>query len=134
MSKSSQFLNRMHSDFEGPFPKTRQDYRYYIFFLEESIGLVDIEPLKFKDDAFDAFKNYKTLQKKQSGCQLKVLNNYGGGDYMGVFGDYLQENCISHGVTSFYLLKQNKKGEMVKCIIIGHIQAIPAQQKLPKLL
>ena len=68
MSRSTEFLGRVHSDLEGPFPRTRQGYRYYISFLEESTGLIDIEALKFKDDALAAFKNYKALREKQSCC------------------------------------------------------------------
>ncbi len=67
MSQVTEFLGRVHSDLEGPFPRTRQGYRYYISFFEESTGLIDIEALKFKDDALATFKNYKALCEKQSG-------------------------------------------------------------------
>ena len=78
MSQSTEFLDQVHSDLEGPFLRTRQGYRYYIFFLEESTGLIDVEPLKYKDDVLAAFKNYKALREKKSGCQLKVFHTDGG--------------------------------------------------------
>ncbi len=68
MSQVNEFLGRVHSDLKRPFPRTRQGYRYYISFLQECTGLIDIETLKFKDDALAAFKSYKTLHEKQSGC------------------------------------------------------------------
>ncbi len=83
ISQVNKFSGRVYSDLEGPFPRTRQGYWYYISLLEESIGLIDIEPLKFKDDAPAAFKNYNTLREKQSGCQLQIFHTYGGGEYMG---------------------------------------------------
>ena len=97
ISKTTEILGRVHNHLKGPFPRIRQDYRYYISVLEESTGLIDIEPLKFKDGALAAFKNYKALREKQSGCQLKVLHTDGGGEYMGKFDDYLKESGISHG-------------------------------------
>lgn len=50
-----------------------------ISFFEESTGLVDIEPLKLKDDALTAFKSYKALREKQSDVHLKVLHTHRGG-------------------------------------------------------
>ena len=134
MSQSTEFLGRVHSDLEGPFPRTRQGYRYYISFLEESTGLIDVEPLKYKDDALAAFKNYKALREKQSGCQLKVLHTDGGGVYVGEFDDYLKENGITHEVTAPYSPEQNGKAERVNRTIMGPVRAILAQQKLPKSL
>ena len=87
ISKSSEFLGWIHSDLEESFPRIRQSYWYYIFFLEESIDLINVEPLKFKDDVLAAFKNYKALQKKQSSCQLKVLYTDRGGKYMEEFNN-----------------------------------------------
>ncbi len=132
MSKSTEFLDLVHSDLEEPFLCIRQGYRYYISFFRKSTGLVDIESLKFKDDALADFKNYNALREKQSDCQFKVLHSDGEKEYMGVFDDYLQENVISHEVTALYLPGQNGKAERVKCTIIGPVRANPAQQKLPK--
>ena len=134
MTKSTEFLDWVNSDLEEPLLCTRQSYRYYISFLGKSTDLVDIQPLKFKDDALADFKNHKALLEKQSDCQFKVLYSDGGGKYMGVFGDYLQENVISHEVTTPYSPGQNRKAERVKCTIIGPLRANPAQQKLPKSL
>ncbi len=96
ITQVNEFLGQVHSDLEGSFLRTRQGYRYYISFLEEIKGLIDIEPPKFKDDALAAFKNYKALSKKQSGCLLKNLHTDGGGEYIEGFDDCLKENGISH--------------------------------------
>ena len=83
MSQVDEFLNWVNSDLEQSFPLTRQDYWYYISFLEDSTDFIDIEPLKFRDDALVAFRNYKALREKQSGCQLKIFHTDGGGEYLG---------------------------------------------------
>ena len=126
MSQSTKFLDWVYSDLEGPFPRIRQNYRYYIFFSKESIGLIDIEPLKYKDDALAAFKDYKGLHERQSGCQLKVLHTDEGKEYMREFDDYLKENNINYKVTNPYLPKQNSKAERVNHTIIALVRAILA--------
>lgn len=62
MSQSTEFLSQVYSDLER---SSKQDYRYYISFLEESTGLIDVKPLNNKDDALVTFKNYKALYEKQ---------------------------------------------------------------------
>ncbi len=109
ISQVNKFLGRVNSDLERHFPRTRQGYRYYISSLEKNIGLIEIEPLKFKDDALAAMKNYKALREKQSGCQLKILYTDGGGEYMREFDDCLKGNDMSHDVTALYSPEQNRK-------------------------
>ncbi len=104
MTQVNEFLGRVNSDLEGFFSLTRQGYWYYIPFLEESKGFIDIEPLKFKEDALVAFKNNKALNEKESGCQLKIFHTDRGGEYIGRFKDCLKENCISHEITAPYSL------------------------------
>ena len=73
--------------------------------------MIDIEPLKFKDDALTAFKSYKALQEKQSDFQLKVFYTDGDGEYKDDFDDYLKEIDITHKVTAPYISEQNGKTE-----------------------
>lgn len=119
MSQAIEFLNRVHSDLERLFLLTRQNYRYYVFFLEESTGLINIKALKFKDDILATFKNYKVLREKQLSYQLKVFHSYGGREYIKKFDDYLKENGITHKVTAPYSPEQNGKAERVNRTIIG---------------
>ena len=134
ISQSTKFLGHVHSDLEGPFPWTKQGYRYYISFLEESTSFIDVEPLKYNDDALAVFKNYMILREKQSGCQLKILYIDGGGKYIGEFDDYLKKNGISHEVIVLYSPEQNGKIERVNNTIMGSVWTILAQQKLSKSL
>ncbi len=122
----NEFLDRVDSDLEELLPRIRQGYRYYISFLEERTGLIDIKPINFKDDAVAAFKNYKALLEKQSGCQLKIFHTNGEGEYMGEFDDCLKENGINHEVTALYLTKQNGKADRVNCTIMGFVWALVA--------
>lgn len=68
MFQSSEFYERVHSNLRRYFIQTKQSYKYYISFFVESTKLIDIEPLKYKDDALAIFSDYKALYKKQSGC------------------------------------------------------------------
>lgn len=70
-----------------------------------------MKPLKFKDDAFPIFKNYKALHEKQSSYQLKILHSDKRGEYMGEFNDYFQENGITHKFIIPHSSEQNGKAE-----------------------
>lgn len=87
------------------FPQIKQDYRYYIFFLKESKEFMDMEFLKYKNNALAAFKNYKALYKKKFACQLKVLYINHKREYIEEFNDYFKKNGITHKVTIPYSLK-----------------------------
>lgn len=100
MSQFIEFLGQVHSDLKGSFPQTRQDYWYYISFLEKSTGLINKEPIEYKNDTLAALKNYKILREKQSACQLKVLHTDGGGEYIKEFDDYLKENSYTRKITA----------------------------------
>lgn len=82
-------------------------------FLKESTNLIDIKPIKFKDDALATFK------------KLKVLQTNRGRKFRGKFDDYFQENGISHEVTAPYSPEQNGKADRVNTIIrlVGAILA-----------
>ena len=134
MSQSTEFLSQVYSDLERSFSRTRHGYRYYISFLKESTSLIDIKPLKYKDDILAVFKNYKTLREKQSDCQLKVLHIDRGGKYVREFDNYLKENSITYKITALYSFEQNRQAVRVNRTIMDSVRAIFAQQKLPNLL
>lgn len=73
--------------------------------MKENIGFINIKLLKYKDVALVVFENYKTLQKKQFGCQLKVLHTDKRRKYIKEFNDYFQENNITHKTTISYSLE-----------------------------
>ncbi len=64
MFQINKCLRQVNSDLEELFPRIRQGYVCYICFMEETRGLIDNEPPKFKNDALAAFKNYKALCEK----------------------------------------------------------------------
>ncbi len=87
MFKANEFLARVYSDLERPFRCTKQGYWYYIYFVKKSLGLIDIETLKFEDDALAAFENRKTLCEKQSDSHLQIFHTDGGQEYRKGFDD-----------------------------------------------
>ena len=134
MSSTTEFLDQVDSDLKRLCSQIKHSYEYCISFLNKNTSFIDVEFLKFKDDAFSTFKNSKALHEKQSGCQLKILHTNGRREYIGEFNDYLKKNSIAHEVIAPYSFKQNKKAKRVNCRIIGSIRAIFAQQKLFKSL
>ena len=64
--------------------------------------------LKHKSQAFDVFKSFKAMAKKESNKIIKVLRSDGGGEYMSnEFIDF----CKYHGIKRHSEQKPNKKHE-----------------------
>ena len=101
ISQFTEFLGQIYSDLEELFP-TRQSYRFYISFLEKSIGLINIKLFKYKDNTLAIFKNYKALCKKQFDYQLKVLPTNAKKKYIEEFDNYFKDNSITNNVTASY--------------------------------
>ncbi len=94
------YFRQVYSDLEERFLPIQQRDRYYISFLNESIGLIYIEPLKYKNNGRSTFKNYISLREKQSGYSLKIFCKDKGEEYKGKFQEYLKDKKITHQVTA----------------------------------
>ncbi len=94
-------LGRVNIDLEELFLYNRQSYRYYNFFFKKNTSFINSWLLKYKDDIYSVFKNYRTLQENQSGCKLKILQIYKEEKYIREFDEYLREIDISHEVIAF---------------------------------
>ena len=56
--------------------------------------------IKYKSDAFEAFKTFKTFVEAQSECKVKVLQDDKGGKYMSnAFAQFTTQCGILHQYT-----------------------------------
>lgn len=79
--------------------------------MKKSIGLINVEPLKYKNGVLAVFKNYKAWCEKQTSCQLKVLDIDGEKKYMQEFDDYFKEYGIIYKVTTPTHLNRTDKSK-----------------------
>ena len=73
-TRSDKLLGLIHSDIHGPLPvRTHSGYRYWMTFVDDKSRYLTIFALKSKDQAFDAFKQFKALAENQTGCTIKAF-------------------------------------------------------------
>ena len=78
------------------------------------------------------FKSFKALVEKQSGRQLKAIRSDRGGKYMAKeFGQYLEQNGISHQLTVRYSPQQNGVAERKNRIIMELVRSMLKTKRLP---
>jgi len=101
--KSSNLLEIIHTyiccpDMDASSPK------YFITFIDNYSRYMYLYLLHTKDEALDAFKNFKAEVEKQCGKQIKIVRSDRGGEYYGrytengqapgLFAKFLQEHGI----------------------------------------
>lgn len=89
----SNLLDLVHFDlceFNGML--TRGGNRYFITFIDDCSRFTHVYLIKHKDEAFNAFKNYKAERENQLSKRIKVLrSDRGGGYFSKKFDVYCEE-------------------------------------------
>ena len=80
IDRNSNLLDLIHSDIcELNDILTRGGNIYFITFIDDFSRYTYVYFLKYKDEAFNAFKNYKAEVEKQLGKKIKILRSDRGG-------------------------------------------------------
>ena len=93
-SKPTQaFGDEIHSDLWGPSPiSTIGGHKYYISFTDDYSHYTSLNLLKYKDEAFGAYKAFTAWAKTQHGAKIKCFRSDCGGEYTGhEFSKFLNE-------------------------------------------
>ena len=104
-------LDRVHTDVCGPIePASKEGYRYIINFIDEYSSMLFIYPLRTKDEAAQALKNF--LADVAPIGRPKEIHSDNGGEYnCQAFQNILLDNSIKHTTTAPYSPYQNGKSE-----------------------
>lgn len=94
--RSPRVLNLVHSDILGPIsPATKSGMKYIISFIDDHSRFTKLYLLKSKDQAFEAFKQYKALMENKLGVKIQKLKSDRGGEYSSTaFINYLKQEGI----------------------------------------
>ena len=83
VERSSQILDLVHTDIcELNGVLTRGGKRYFITFIDDCSRYVYVYLLKSKDEAYNAFKIYKSEVENQLDKNIKILRSDRGGEYL----------------------------------------------------
>ena len=94
--RSPHILNLVHSDILGPIsPATKSGMKYIISFIDDHSRYTKLYLLKCKSQAFEAFKQYKTLMENKFGVKIQKLKSDRGGEYSSnAFINFLKQEGI----------------------------------------
>ena len=72
MRRAIDFLDKLHSDLEGPFPPGIHGEKYMWTVTDDSTGAIWTEPLISKDETFEKTVDWVMRMETQSGRKVKV--------------------------------------------------------------
>ena len=99
--------------------------------MEQSISSLDktcyvwVYPLKYKDEVFDRFLEWKAQIEKSSGLKLKAIRTDNGGEYTSKkFESYLKSEGIRHERTVSKPPEQNGVAERLNRILVEMVHSM----------
>jgi hypothetical protein len=124
--KPVNYLDKVVIDICGPItPLTHNNYKYIIFFLDAATRHLDFKLLKFKSEAFQAFKDYKTKVENQSNRTIKIIGTDNGLEFVNSrFKEFTTNYGIIHQFSSPYTPEQNCLIERINRTIIETTRAL----------
>ena len=89
-------LHRVFSDVHGPLRfSSRRGHIYWVTFIDDYSRFPAVYFIAKKSDVFGAFRKYKAWAENITGCQIGILRDDKGGEYVGrEFDDFLAEAGI----------------------------------------
>jgi transposase InsO family protein len=142
-TRSSDILEIIHIDICSP-DLDSHSHKYLISFIDDYSRYMYLCMLYNKNEALDAFKNFKAEVEKQCGKQIKIVRSDRGGEYYGrykedgqapgPFAKFLQE----HGIVAQYTMPgspdQNGVAERRNRTLLDMVRSMLSSSKLPKSL
>jgi len=108
---------------------------YYITFIDDFSIKTWIYYLNHKDEAFEMFKEFKTLIENKIGKIIKVFRSDNGGEYMSnKFIAFCKKEWVKKETIVPYTLEQNGLAERKNMSILEVSHAMLHGQKVPKFL
>jgi hypothetical protein len=93
--RATRMLERVHSDLHMVPTATASGYRYWMTFIDDWSRYGWIYLLKHKSDAFEAFRTFKAMVKKQYDIPILCFHEDKGGEYIGhVWDEFFAEHGI----------------------------------------
>ncbi|KAL8124691.1 hypothetical protein AgCh_012369 [Apium graveolens] len=132
--RDSDLLDLVHTDiceFGGVL--TKDQFRYFITFIDDSSRYCYVYLLRHKDEALSKFIIYKTEVEKQTSKLLKRLRSDRGGEYTSnAFNEFCANNGIVHEVTPPYTPESNGVAERKNRTFKDMINSMLINSGLPK--
>lgn len=129
-------LELVHADLCGPMsPPTPRGNRYMFLLVDDYSRAMWVFMLKTKDQALDAFKNFKALVEKKANDTIKTLRTDRGGEFTSrEFEDFCASVGIRRHLTAPYNPQQNGLVERRNRTVIAMTRSFLKEKNLPPTL
>ena len=138
-----EYLDKISSDLCGPInPPTYNNYKYFITFLDKRSRYLEVKLLKTKDEAYEAFIEFKTIAENQANSnsnntntnkRIKVLSTDNGTEYINKrFKIALNKAGIIHQTSCPYTPEQNGFIERINRTLMNKVRSLLLNSNLNK--
>lgn len=128
-------LDRIHSDIGGPLAPTYDSYKYYITFLDKKSRYLWIILLQGKNQAYQAFENFKAIIENTNNNTIKEFFTDNGKEYINKrFKISLNKYGIIHNTTPAYTKEPNGLIERINLTILNKVRSFLIASNTPKTL
>lgn len=132
--RSTELLQIIHADICGKMEtKSIGGAQYFILFIDDYSRMTFIYFLKYKHEAFNTFKNFKSMVENQQNKKIKVFRTDNAGDLCShEFESYLKNEGIIHQKTNSYTPEQNGVCERANRTIVEKARCMIFDAQLQK--
>ena len=103
VERSTEPLSLIHTDIcDLKFVQTRGGKKYFITFIDDCIWYFYVYLLRSKNEAVEAFRQYKLEVENQLGKTIKIVRSDRGGEYDTSFEEFCSQHGIIHQTTAPY--------------------------------
>ncbi|WZZ70893.1 hypothetical protein YC2023_082263 [Brassica napus] len=123
----------IHSDVWTAPCLSRDNYKYFVTFIDEKSKYTWITLIKTKDRVLDAFKNFQSYVSNQYNAKIKIFRSDNGGEYTGnAFKNHLAQHGILHRTSCPYTPQQNGVAERKNRHLMEVARSMMFQMSVPK--
>jgi len=131
--KTSEILERIHSDLCGPWISSKGKSRYNLIFLDDYSHYVFIFTIPNKSSATLRinFAKFIKLVENQTNKRMKKPRTDNGGEYEGELTPFLESLGIKHEPTAPYTPQSNRKAERMNRTLNESVRAMLFHANMP---
>ena len=123
----------VHSDVWTAPCLSRENFKYFVTFIDEKSKYTWITLIQTKDRVLEAFKNFQTYVTNQYDAKIKIFRSDNGGEYTShAFKQHLAQHGILHQTSCPYTPQQNGVAERKNRHLMEVARSMMFQANVPK--
>ena len=123
----------VHSDVWTAPCLSRENYKYFVTFIDEKSKYTWLTLIKTKDRVLEAFKNFQAYVSNHYNAKLKIFRSDNGGEYTSnAFKQHLASHGILHQTSCPYTPQQNGVAERKNRHLMEVARSMMFQTNVPK--